>query len=146
MRRDGPLKILRFPTGGRPTHSTTGFSLMTSLTAAVSRGSAEDEILLRRAFHDGFNCIKVAPLKSRSNFPIKRCVYAVCFLMSLKTKPVRRFSHCLQWTAWTTSLGNGDRQSGWSLLSGWRRCASITLLINDAGTLRTVAFFTFFKQ
>lgn len=45
---------------------------MTSLTAAVSRGSAEGEILLRRAFHDGFNCIKVAPLKSRSNFPIKR--------------------------------------------------------------------------
>lgn len=45
---------------------------MTCLTAAVSQGSAEGEILLRRAFHDGFNCIKVAPLKSRSNFPIKR--------------------------------------------------------------------------
>lgn len=44
---------------------------MTSLTAAVSQGSAEGEIQLRRAFHDGFNCIKVAPLKSRSNFPIK---------------------------------------------------------------------------
>lgn len=75
MRRDGlrgPLKIRHFPTGGRLTHSSTVFSLMTCLTAAVSRGSAEGEILLRRAFHDGFNCIKVAPLKSRSNFPIKR--------------------------------------------------------------------------
>lgn len=78
----GPLKIQRFPTGGRLTRSSTGFPLMTRLTAAVSPGSAEGEILLRRAFHDGFNCIKVAPLKSRSNFPIK-CDTAATLVSSL---------------------------------------------------------------
>lgn len=72
MRGDGLLKIQHFPTGGRLRHTSSRLSLMTCLTAAVSRGSAEGEILLCRAFHDGFNCIKVAPLKSRSNFPIKR--------------------------------------------------------------------------
>lgn len=40
------------------THSHThGFSLMTCLTAAVSRSSTEDEILLQLAFHDAFNRI-----------------------------------------------------------------------------------------
>ena len=40
----------------RQTHAH-GFSLMTCLTAAVSRGSTEDEILLQLAFHDAFNRI-----------------------------------------------------------------------------------------
>lgn len=124
MHCDGPLKIQHFPTGGRLTHTSSRFSLMTCLTAAVSRSSAESEIVLHQAFHDGFNCIKVAPLKSRSNFPIKRYTDSTkspyCLpLMSLKTKQVRRFSHCL---LWTLSLGKRNRQSGWrgrSPLFGW---------------------------
>lgn len=106
-----------------------GFSLMTSLTAAVSRSSTEGEILLRLAFHDGFNRIKV-PSQVEIQFPYQTWQHSntVSMPSAFNVSKNKVCSSSRNVSKWMMSLGkrSSDRQgieeASHSCLAGMIHC------------------------